>query len=91
MYSNNLALLTNNIQHLQTQIEKLQNFAEWALVDLNLTKCIITGSPNKAKLKSTIFKAYIQAQRILYKGKQFPILAQNEPYTYLSVQLVPSL
>lgn len=32
-------------------------------------KMHITGSPNKAKLKPLIFKAFIQAQRIPYKGE----------------------
>jgi hypothetical protein len=67
-------------------------FAKWALMDLNLvTKCAITRSPNKAKPKPTIFKAFIQAQRITFKAKQFSILTQNKPYTYLGMQLVPSL
>lgn len=34
-------------------------------------------SPDKAKLKSTIFKAYIEAQRIIYNAKRFPISTQT--------------
>lgn len=60
-------------------------------MDLNLTKYAIIWCPNKAKLKPTIFKTFIQAQRITFKGKQFPILTQNEPYSYSGIQLVPSL
>ena len=59
-------------------------------MDLNLTKWANIGSPNQAKLQPTIFKAYIQAQRIMHKGKHFSILSQNEPYIYLGLQLVAS-
>ena len=60
-------------------------------MDLNLAKCAITGCPNKSKLKPTTFKAFIQSQNIQYKTKNFPTLTQNEPYTYLGIQLIPSL
>jgi hypothetical protein len=60
-------------------------------MDLNLAKCAITGCPNKSKLEPNTFKAFIQSQRITYKNKNFPTLTQNEPYTYLGIQLVPSL
>ena len=60
-------------------------------MDLNLSKYAITGCPNKSKLKPNIFRAYIQFQNITYKTQTFPILIQNEPYTYLGIQLIPSL
>ena len=60
-------------------------------MDLNLSKCAITGCPNKSKFKPNIFKAYIQSQNFTYRNKNFPILTQNEPYTYLGIQLTPSL
>ena len=60
-------------------------------MDLNLSKCVITGCPNKSKLKPDTFKAYIQSQNIKYKGNNFPTLTQNEPYTYLGIHLMPSL
>jgi hypothetical protein len=60
-------------------------------MDLNLAKCAITGCPNKSKLKANTFKAFIQSQNITYNNKHFPTLTQNEPYTYLGIQLVPSL
>ena len=54
-------------------------------------KCAITGCLNKSKFKSTTFKTYIQSQNIIYKFQNFPILTQNEPYTYLGIYLTPSL
>ena len=89
--SDDLAILTYNINYLQPQINKQIFFAEWAHMDLNSIKCTIIGIPNQAKLKPTIFTTFIQAQRITFKAKRFPILTQNEPYTYLGIQLVPLL
>ena len=60
-------------------------------MDLNLSKCAITRCPNKSKLKPATFKAYIQSQNITYNYQNFPILTQNEPYTYLGIHLTPSL
>ena len=90
-YADDLAILSDTIQNIQPQITKLQLFAEWAHMDLNLAKCAITGCPNKSKLKPNTFKAFIQSQQITYKNKKIPTLTQNEPYTYLGIQLVPSL
>ena len=60
-------------------------------MDLNLSKCAITCCPNKSKFKPNTFKAYIQSQNITYKIQTFHILTQNESYTYLGIQLTPSL
>ena len=90
-YADDLAILSDTIHNIQPQITKLQKFAEWAHMDLNLAKCAITGCPNRSKLKPNTFKAFIQSQQITYKNKNFPTLTQNEPYTYLGIQLIPSL
>ena len=76
-YADDLAIISDNINHIQPQILKLQKFAEWSHMDLNLSKCAITGCPNKSKLKPNTFKAYIQSQNITYKTKPFPTLTQT--------------
>ena len=43
-----LPILTDNVAHIQPQIHKLQKFSKWAYLDLNLSKCAITGCPNKS-------------------------------------------
>ena len=60
-YADDLAIITDNIQHIQPQINKLHKFAQWSYMDLNLSKCAITGCPNKSKFKPTTFKTYIQS------------------------------
>ena len=90
-YADDLAIITDNIRHIQPQITKLHKYAQWSHMDLNLSKCVITGCPNNSKLKPTTFKAYIQSQHITYNSQNFPILTQNESYTYLGVNLTPSL
>jgi hypothetical protein len=90
-YTDDIVIITDKVQHIQTQITRLQKFAEWAHMDLNLSKCAITECLNKSELKPYTFKAYIQSQNIVYKSKNFPTLTQNESYTYLGIQLIPSL
>ena len=91
IYVDDLAILTDDIQKIQPQITKLQQYAEWSYMDLTLSKCAITGCPNKSKLKPNTFRVYIQSQNITYKTQTFLILTQNEPYIYLGIQLTPSL
>ena len=76
-YADDLAILTDNIRHIQPQITKLQKFSEWSHMDLNLVKCAITGCPNQSKFKPNTFKAYIQSQHITYKTQNFYTLTQN--------------
>ena len=37
------------------------------------------------------FKTQILVTNIYYKNKPIPVLRQNEPYTYLEINLVPSV
>jgi hypothetical protein len=60
-YANDLAIIIDNIQHIQPQILKLQKSVEWSHMDLNLSECVITSCPNKSKLKPNIFKTFIQS------------------------------
>jgi hypothetical protein len=46
-YADNLALLTNNIKALQSQINKIQKFNMWVGMDLSIINCAITGAPHK--------------------------------------------
>ena len=48
-YVDDLAILTNDIQHIQPQLNKLQHFNDWASMDLGISKCVIIGYPNKSK------------------------------------------
>ena len=59
-YADDLAIVTDNIHHIQPQIFKLQKFAELSYIDLDLSKYAITGYPNKFKFKPKTFKTYIQ-------------------------------
>jgi hypothetical protein len=60
-------------------------------MDLGISKCAITGWPNKSKMNPPNFKTFITTQNIHYRNQPIPILHQDEPYTYLGIQLVPSL
>ena len=90
-YADDLAIITNKLTSLQSQLNKLDKYCEWAGMDLDITKCAITGCPNKSKMNQETFKAQIQATNITYRNQPIPVLHQNEPYVYLGIQLIPSL
>ena len=90
-YANDLAIITNKIPSLQNQLNKLDKYYTWAGMDLGITKCAIIGCPNKSKMNQETFKAQIQATNITYRNQPIPVLHQNEPYTYLGIQLISSL
>ena len=60
-------------------------------MDLGIPKCALTRCPNKSKLKPITFKALIQATNINYRNQPIPALNQHESYTYLGINLAPSL
>jgi hypothetical protein len=90
-YADDLVVISNKIPSLQTQLNKLDKFCEWAGMDLGIPKCAIIGCPNKSKLNPQTFKALLQAQHISYRNSPIPALHQHEPYAYLGIQLIPSL
>jgi hypothetical protein len=90
-YANDLAIITNDIKHIQPQINKIDKFCQWAGMELGIPKCAITGCPNNKPMRATIFKAFIQSHNIKYRNQHIPVLHQNEPYVYLGIQLIPSL
>lgn len=60
-------------------------------MDLGISKCAFTGCPNKSKLSPTNFKHWLDNQNLTFRNQLILTLHQNEPYTYLGIQLVPSL
>ena len=60
-------------------------------MDFGIPKCAITGCPNESKMNPLAFKTQIQATNINYRNQPIPVLCQNEPYTYLGINLAPSL
>ena len=90
-YADDLAAIAKKLKLLQTQLYKLDKFCEWAGMNLGIPKCAITGCPNKSKVSPLAFKTKIQATNINYKNESIPVLSQNEPYTYLRLNLTPSL
>ena len=90
-YADDLVVITNKLSSLQTQLNKLDKYCEWAGMDSRIPKCAITGCPNKSKTNQEIFKAHIQAANITYRNQSILMLHQNEPYVYLGIQLIPTL
>ena len=90
-YADDLAAIANKLDSLQKQLNKLDKFCEWAGMNLGIPKCAVTGCPNKSKLNPITFKALIQSTNINYRNQPIPVLNQHEPYTYLGINLAPSL
>jgi hypothetical protein len=91
-YADDLAIIANHLAHIQQQVQKLERFNKWAGIELSLHKCALTGSSHKTKLSPKNFKQTLESGYIVkYQGKSFPALSPNEAYTYLGVQVVPSL
>ena len=90
-YADDLAAIANRLKSLQIQLNKLDKLCEWAGMDLRIPKCAINGCPNKSKTSPLAFKIQIQATNINYKNEPIPILNNNEPYTYMGINLAPSL
>jgi hypothetical protein len=90
-YADDLAIITNNINSIQPQINKIDKFCHWAGLELGIPKCTITSCPNNKPMPATTFKAYIQLHNITYRKQPIPVLYQNESYIYLGIQLIPSL
>jgi hypothetical protein len=91
-YADDLFALTHTLPSIQTQLYKLDKFCRWSGMDLGISKCAITGCPNKSKMNPPNFKTFITTQNIHYRNQpNIPILHQDEPYIYLGIQLVPSL
>src|ERR1700738_5038355 len=53
-YADDLAAIANKLEALQTQLNKLDKFSEWAGMDLGIPKCAVTGCPNKSTLNTQI-------------------------------------
>ena len=90
-YADDLAALSNKLNTLQTQINKIDKFCKWSEMDVGVRKCAITGCPNKSKKKPIAFKTTLQNANINYRGQSLPILTQNEAYVYLRIHVVPTL
>ena len=60
-------------------------------MEFGIPKCAVTGCPNKSKMNPITFKALIQSTNINYRNQPLPVLNQHESYTYLGINLAPSL
>ena len=90
-YTDDLVLISSHITHIQSQFQKIDKFCKWVGMDLSISKCALTGCPNKSKLRPKKFTAFLYNKNITFQDQQIPILHQHESYKYLGVHLVPSL
>jgi hypothetical protein len=67
-YTDDLVILTNKLESMQPQINKIDRFCQWANMDHGITKCAITGCPNNQYMPPKTFKGYIKTKNIKYRN-----------------------
>lgn len=60
-------------------------------MELNIHKCTLNKAPHKTRLNQTHLEINWNLCNLTYEGQTFLALSQNQAYTYLRIQLVPSL
>ena len=79
--TNDLGILIGNIQHIQHQLDKLQEYNDWARMDLGINKRVVSECPNKSKVQPLAFTAYLKAQHINVKDTSFYLISKTKyPY-----------
>ena len=63
-YANDIAIIIDDIKHLQPQINKIDKFCQWVGMELGIPKCTITRYLNNKPMATTTFEAYIQLHNI---------------------------
>ena len=82
---------SNNVDHIELQLNKLKLCSKWAHMDLGINKCAVNGCLDKPKILPLAFPAHLKEQNINHKYQQLSILSWNIPYTHLGIWRVPSL
>ena len=90
-YADDLVIISSDINHIQSQLQKVDKFCKWAKMGLRINKCAITSCPNQSKLTPQKFTSFLQIKNIYFRDQFIPILHQNERYKYLGIYMIPSL
>ena len=97
-YADDLAIVTNTLPNLRRQTEKVSRFLKWSGLEVNHSKCGVTGmlyrrSEGHPLAKTNIAWLRRQLQGQVWIGQNtVPFLhPHDEPYRYLGVLLTPSL
>ena len=92
--ADDLALLSNNVQNMQVQLDKVQAFADWTGMQLAPAKCetsaALWGSQGRASaLDKTSIEALLSQLRIA--GSQLKCIPPTDPLRYLGALVTMSL
>ena len=97
-YADDLLISTNSTTDMTTQIQKLNAYCDWGTLDLNITKCKLTGilygdhKIGTATSATDPIRLHHQLKETFQiKGQHIPYLAPDQPYTYLGVELTMTL
>ena len=80
-FADDIALMTNSVQDMNTLLEQLQKFSDWSGMSMNLKKCEVTGfcySKNRE----------CATDAIQFNGKRLAPLDRAKAFKYLGVWLM---
>ena len=95
-YADDLALLCDSIEQLQTQIKKLEMFCAWSGMRLAPSKCnltgIIHGAVPHATKKATDWSVIEPLlSRVTIHGQRVQLIKPDAPFEYLGIKLTLTL
>lgn len=86
-YADDLILLSHKPRHLQIKIIEILQLGSYGS---KYNKCAVTGATNSTKLCPIRLQNMLR-DTILYNDIPIPYLPPDQPYTYLGIQLIPTL
>jgi ribonuclease HI len=89
-YADDLAILTNELGHMQTQAKKVALFSDWAGLHVNHSKCRVTAILHKTLKAQAACHWRVRTRvegRVLIGGTAIPYLEPSEPFKYLGVHI----
>ena len=81
-FADDLALFSSSLRGIKRALRKVELFCEWARMDLNASKCRLTGNDHR-HVASRVRTA---ASTITIGGVPLPFISPSTPYKYLGVQ-----
>lgn len=97
-FADDIAIVTNELRHLNTQFRKVLAFCAWSGLSLNASKSALTGVHHKQLVlrqtehpfNSPLLQAQLQ-NLLYYRNEPIPFLDPRKPYKYLGMEVTLDL
>ena len=81
-FADDLALFSSSLRGIRRALQKVELFCAWARMDLNASKCRLTGTEHHRRTTAQVCAA---ASTITIGGTPLPFISPTTPYKYLGV------